>query len=147
ELAVLESSVAPDDSDADGLSDAWETAHFGSTGAANGGTGDDFDGDGLLNIEEYVMGSDPAADSGAFEVELSMAGSAVLVSFMTLEATGTGYVGLARYYALQQCGNPAAGTWQAVPGYDAVLGQGQTVCYTNSSPAAATHYRGRVWLE
>jgi hypothetical protein len=45
------------DSDADRLPDWWEMAHFGNLNqTANG----DPDGDGLSNIEEYELGTDPA---------------------------------------------------------------------------------------
>ncbi|MBN1674463.1 MAG: hypothetical protein JXR37_25670, partial [Kiritimatiellae bacterium] len=148
ELAVLESSVAPDDSDADGLSDAWETAHFGGAGEPDGGAGDDFDGDGLLNIEEYIAGTDPASGTSVFAVDLSMSGRAVRVSFVAVEATGPGYSGLSRYYALEtSAALGGAVSWLGVPGYTDVAGHGQTVVYTNVAPGAAGAYRGRVWLE
>ncbi len=47
-----------DDSDGDGMSDAWETEHFGDLSA---GPDDDPDGDGLANVEESVYGTDPLA--------------------------------------------------------------------------------------
>lgn len=50
----LEMRLAPVrslDLDEDGLDDAWEIKHFGSTGAQSGS--DDFDGDGLTNYEEF----------------------------------------------------------------------------------------------
>lgn len=47
------------DSDADGLSDAFEAAYPGSANA-----GDDGDADGLTNLEEFQGGSDPAAFNG-----------------------------------------------------------------------------------
>ena len=44
------------DTDADGLPDDWETAHFGNLDQTAGG---DFDSDGLTNLQEYTAGSDP----------------------------------------------------------------------------------------
>jgi hypothetical protein len=46
----------PDDTDADGLPDAWEIQHFGDLSQ---GPRDDFDGDGATNREELSAGTDP----------------------------------------------------------------------------------------
>ncbi len=52
-ITLVSSSL---DSDQDGLLDSWEMTNFGNL--AQSGT-DDFDGDGLTNIQEYVLGTDP----------------------------------------------------------------------------------------
>jgi len=44
------------DSDLDGLDDAWEMANFGDL---NHGASEDFDGDGLTNLQEYQLGTNP----------------------------------------------------------------------------------------
>ncbi|GAA5497576.1 hypothetical protein Rhal01_03772 [Rubritalea halochordaticola] len=51
--------VAGDDSDLDGLEDDWEVASYGST-TATAGDGD-LDADGLTDLEELALGSDPAS--------------------------------------------------------------------------------------
>jgi len=48
----------PDDTDNDGLPDAWEIANFGDLSQ---GPNDDTDDDGISNIDEYYAGSDPAS--------------------------------------------------------------------------------------
>ncbi len=48
------------DTDADGLSDAWEIEHFGDLAQ---GPNDDPDRDGLTNLEEFLQGSDPTLPS------------------------------------------------------------------------------------
>ena len=45
------------DSDSDGIPDAWEIAIFGSI--ADCDPNDDFDGDGVTNLNEYITGGDP----------------------------------------------------------------------------------------
>jgi len=44
------------DSDHDGLLDDWEMKYFGNL---SHGSNEDFDGDGLMNLEEYQLGTDP----------------------------------------------------------------------------------------
>jgi len=57
--------ITPDDADDDYLPDAWETqyglnpADNGSIDQARQGERGDFDGDGLTNLEEYLLGTDP----------------------------------------------------------------------------------------
>ncbi|MFO8027694.1 MAG: hypothetical protein R6U56_08530 [Opitutales bacterium] len=46
------------DDDGDGLPNWWESEFFGSNTAADPNA-DEPDGDGLTNLEEYELGSDP----------------------------------------------------------------------------------------
>ncbi len=55
-----------DDGDGDGLPDTWESAHFGGLGY---GPGDDPDGDGQNNLEEFVGGTQPTNASSFFAIE------------------------------------------------------------------------------
>jgi arylsulfatase A-like enzyme len=48
-----------------GMDDDWEVYWFGSTNAVKGGASDDFDGDGLDNLTEFVFGSNPTVDDAA----------------------------------------------------------------------------------
>jgi len=49
------------DTDGDGLDDAWEILHFGDL--SRDGTGD-FDGDGISDLDEFLQGSDPTVEDG-----------------------------------------------------------------------------------
>jgi hypothetical protein len=55
------------DTDADGLDDNWEMAHFGTLAF---GPKDDPDGDGFCNAREQVMGTDPLAWNLPFNIDL-----------------------------------------------------------------------------
>ncbi len=49
------------DRNTNSLPDWWERAWFGSLGAVGGGPNDDPDGDGLTNLQEYKLGTNPLA--------------------------------------------------------------------------------------
>lgn len=54
------------DSDADGLPDGWELQHFGSV--TNAAAGEDADGDGLSNRENYISGTEPTNRMSTFRL-------------------------------------------------------------------------------
>jgi hypothetical protein len=51
------------DSNTNGMSDAWEEAHFGGLGQDPSG---DYDGDGVSNLDEYLNDSDPNSVGASF---------------------------------------------------------------------------------
>jgi hypothetical protein len=55
----LEIPLELEDSDHDGLPDDFENTYFGSVPAGEQGPDDDPDGDGLTNLEEYILGTSP----------------------------------------------------------------------------------------
>ena len=141
-----ETLSAAEDGDQDALPDAWETDQFASAGTWD--WDDDPDQDGQSNMDEFVCGTG-ANDQGSYlAVDVGMVGGQLVVSFPTLTAAGPGYDGLTRRYALQARGTLGAGAvWSAVPGYESIEGQGQTVSYSNVAAGGSVCYRARVWLE
>ncbi|MBN1675798.1 MAG: lamin tail domain-containing protein [Kiritimatiellae bacterium] len=143
-LAVTLSQLSvAEDADRDGIPDAWEQEQLGGNAAYDG----DSDGDGLSNLDEFIAGTDPDLAGSLFAVDLTIAGTDLVVSFPTVQAAGTGYAGFSRHYALEARAGMDTGFWAALPGYENITGAGQTVACTNSPAASATCYRGRVWLE
>ncbi len=57
--------VVPFDYDGDGLGDDWEITHFADL---DEGAGDDADGDGQSNLDEYIAGTSPTNASSLFRV-------------------------------------------------------------------------------
>ncbi len=98
------------DGDGDGMSDAWETTHFGGTNVLNGGATDDWDHDGALNVDEFRAGTvptdagsvlllyvEPVAGTG--ELELSWEGANNrFYTLQTADAFDTDFPGTAAAY-------------------------------------------------
>ena len=135
------------DADQDGMPDAWEDDCLTGLSEALAQPAADPDNDGLSNLQEWIAGTNPRSEIGNLKSEIRASNGQLEVSFETVPATGPGYDGLNRCYALEQrAGLGPAGQWQIVPGYGNLLGQGQTIQHTNAGDEFFL-YRARVWLE
>lgn len=141
-----EISWTASDADVDGMADAWEILYFNGTQATNGLGAMDTDGDGVCNLEEFILGSNPTTEETFEDVDISVAGGQCVVSFTANAATGTGYANKKRYYTLERCNDLASGTWSPVAGYTAILATNQTVVCTDAISGMAS-VRTRTWLQ
>ena len=129
---------------------AWRSRHFTADEIAAGLAADaaDADGDGLSNLTEYTLGTDPRAFTPAPLVLTRAADNSLSLTFMARRATGAGYEQLTRKYSVQgsaDLANPAA--WQPLPGYAEVVGDDQTVTVALAPDGPLMFYRLHVRLE
>lgn len=128
------------DSDADGIPDSWMLQYFGhATGSADdlSRSGDDADGDGVSNYDEYLAGTVPTDASSVFRVQLSIASS--------------GSVGLkwtafpARTYRVEYKSSLTDAIWQTVSGATSIVGTNGW--FIAPSDQTAMFYRVKVGLQ
>lgn len=138
------------DLDANGLPDSWEATYLAGFGP--GGDGDrtpegDFDLDGASNLGEYLAGTDPKDETRYFAVGV-VSNVRPIVQFDAVSASGLGYEGKQRFYALESSTNLVGGIWTNVAAHERIPGSGQIVTYPMPlTNGPADNYRGRVWLE
>lgn len=130
------SSPGAGDSDGDGLPDAWETEHQLNPQDPTD-AGQDPDGDGLTNLEEYGLGSDPReARSGLrfTAIRVAVDGQSVVLSFPVLAG---------RSYAIEATRRIALDPWQPVVTVEA-SGSNRVVDRTLPISGAAQLFRLRT---
>jgi hypothetical protein len=140
-------SADASDADMSGIPDAWEITQFGGNGVQGAGAGDDPDHDGVPNSQEYTAGTDPNDPVSRPLIDTRVTAGGVEVSFLTIEATGAGYLGRSRLYTLERCTSLAQGVWEGVTSATDLPGQNQTLAYLE--PASAMNgstYRVRIEL-
>ena len=126
----------------------WRSAQFNSTQLADpniSGPSADPDGDSFNNTTEYVFGNLPLAKD-ASPLVMSTPGADVFLSFTAKSATGTGYAGKNRHYAIETRTDLVAGTWTSPAGFSDIVGSNQVVTYTALRTSVPTFYRLRIWL-
>ena len=135
------------DRDQDGIPDAWEILLCATDATLQ--TDNDYDNDGLSDLQEFIAGTDPTTNADCFAVNVGLSADGLLVSFPARTADGPGYAALSRHYALERNAGPQpAGGWLPVTAAyaDIVPATPGTISYTNASQPNA-FYRARTWLE
>lgn len=132
------------DEDGDNMSDRWEMEALGGTSVPMGAATEDLDGDGALNLDEYIAGTDPSNATSRFVLRLSTTNGAPDVELDTV-AAGAAAHGLRRYYSLEERGDLTGGVWGAVPGFPPVEGSNQVVRFPVPA-STGSFYRGAVEL-
>jgi subtilisin family serine protease len=132
-------ALALDDSDFDGIPDWWMLAHFGhATGMKSdlSRAGDDPDGDGASNFEEYVAGTDPLDASSYFYLSPRLVNSKCTISFPST---------VSRLYTLFRQVELGPRRWLEVTGQVDVPGTGETLELSdNNACSQSRFYRVRV---
>ncbi len=128
---------------------AWRQLFFlttANTGAAADSA--DPDGDGWSNAEEYLFGTFPTTPGSTSLLGTSSSGNDITLTFIARQATGTGYTGLVRHYALEFTTDVSnAASWAPLAGYSDILGAGQTVTITQPASGPNKFYKLKAWLE
>ncbi len=129
---------------------SWATTRFNPSQAADpaiSGPAMDPDGDGITNEQEFVFGSAPLAEDRPVSQSMTIVAGEVSLSFQASPASGPGYAGLTRHYALESSRTLGGSVvWSAVPGFTDIIGNGQAVNFTAPVLPGSDFYHVKVWL-
>ena len=117
------------DTDGDGIPDAWELAYFPGLDAAT--TNSDSDGDHLLDIDEFIAGTNPRDSNDYFRVKNCVVPPTGNDTAVLVWDTVTG-----RLYRVQTTTN-LLNLWSNVFQH---VGNGTTLSYTNDMPTPAARF-------
>ena len=125
----------------------WRQHYFQSPqNAGNAADTEDPDGDGHMNSEEYILGTNPIQSETAPLLISTPAGNNLILSFIAKQTAGPGYGGTSRRYTLERSIDLSA-PWSPVPGYLDIEGAGQTVLVTVSAGTGKCFYRLKATLD
>jgi len=132
ELRIISAS----DADGDGLADAWEILHFGSTSVSVGGSAN-FDGDPLTDYEEYVADTDPKNPASYFRLTAISNSPVTRVYFLSSSN---------RIYSLKANMSLQTGNWEGVTGQTNLQGTGWIRFLEDAGSESTRFYRVGVSL-
>ena len=94
------------DNNHNGLPDAWELQYFHSTNALNGGATNDWDGDGVNNLDEFRTGMNPTNTSSYLRItDISAGGPGNIIQWDSAPY---------RWYGVESSTNLTGGNWETL---------------------------------
>jgi hypothetical protein len=126
-------TLVSDDTDLDGMSDAWEMENFGSLAASAAG---DADGDGQSNWMESQTGTDPRNASSRFAASVAPA------SNLNFTLTWPSVPG--RSYFIEYKASLSGATWLTLTTMDAAASPNTQTSYTDNPGTSTRFYRVRL---
>jgi len=127
----------------------WKNLQFNSTQLADptiSGPTADPDGDGISNEKEYVFGLMPLTAELPPTAAIVAGTGQFSVSFTAKAASGPGYTGKTRHYALETTDNLVSGTWKSPAGYEDIIAKDQNVIYNDTQAGPTRFYQLRIRL-
>ncbi|MCI0743849.1 MAG: lamin tail domain-containing protein [Verrucomicrobia subdivision 3 bacterium] len=128
--ATLTVLPAPADADSDGMPDAWEMQYMLRPND-NTDAGEDADGDGMTNLEEYRAGTDPRDDQSFLGLRITRSGG-VLLRFNAVSG---------KSYRVEYRDSLSTGAWQVLQNVPA--GATRLVEINDPAGGASRYYRLR----
>ncbi len=128
----------------------WRNNQFSAQNLANpliSGPNADPDGDGMTNTAEYIFGLVPLVAELSPAPVVSVSGNQTSLSFTAKAASGPGYSGLTRHYAIETTSSLDATSWLPIAGYIDIVATGQSVNFQASATSPHQFYRLNVWLK
>jgi hypothetical protein len=132
---------------AGGVSPVGSYSTWATANSVTGGENGDSDNDGLTNLAEYTLGTDPHSSDPSLLTLAPVVGNSFTLTFLARAASGTGYEGLTRMYDVQLSSDLAPNSWLDVSGYTRIVGAGQSVVVTLPINSPRKFYRVNVHLE
>jgi hypothetical protein len=130
------------------LLSTWKNSHFNSTQLANptiSGDSADPDGDGITNIREYLFGTAPLISQASLLATSRPSAGQFQMSFTARAATGAGYHGKTRHYAIETTSDPST-SWTLLAGFENIIATGQQVNAVVPTTLTKRFYRMKTWL-
>jgi subtilisin family serine protease len=132
---IVRLDLETDDTDGDGLADAWELDHFGDLSTANATS--DQDGDGFTDLMELRAGTDPLDPASLLRLTsaTNMTGDAVTVEWSSVAG---------RSYSLERAPVPEAAAFAPVAEHVKATPPSNTLIDTHAPGSGPWYYRIRL---
>lgn len=126
----------------------WKNSIFNPTQLASPTISSDAadpDGDGVSNINEYLFGSSPLVSQPSILATSNPTAGQFQLSFTARAATGAGYHGKTRRYAIEATTDPSA-TWTLLTGFENIIATGQQINAVVPATTTKRFFRVKTWL-